>query len=239
MESYRNGEVSFQHVFFFQLEEYRGIDKTDPRSFAYQLYEAFFKHVDVVAKHVFFLNGVARDYEQECAYFEAAIQNLGGIQLFVADVNSDGSIGGNTPGSSLEGRTRQKTLTAFILNECTISRLDCESSVDYPCSVESNYVLTMGIGNMMESHEVLALFLGTERARALHHVVEEPVMNLFPASMLQYLQRVCIVCERFALSMLRFTNVEYFVGLLDNYNTVNNLESSIGFNSRNQFTLLL
>lgn len=132
MESYRSGEVSFQHVFFFQLEEYRGIDKTDPRSFAYQLYEAFFKHVDVVAKHVFFLNGVARDYEQECAYFEAAIQNLGGIQLFVADVNSDGSIGGNTPGSSLEGRTRQKTLTAFILNECTISRLDCESSVDYP-----------------------------------------------------------------------------------------------------------
>lgn len=97
MESYRSGEVSFQHVFFFQLEEYRGIDKTDPRSFAYQLYEAFFKHVDVVAKHVFFLNGVARDYEQECAYFEAAIQNLGGIQLFVADVNSDGSIGGNTP----------------------------------------------------------------------------------------------------------------------------------------------
>ena len=92
---------------------------------------------------------------------------------------------------------------------------------------------------MMESHEVLALFLGTERARALHHVVEEPVMNLFPASMLQYHQRVCIVCERFALSMLRVTNVEYFVGLLDNYNTVNNLESSIGFNSRNQFTLIL
>ena len=234
MEAHRSGLVSFKHVFFFQLEEYRGIDKTDPRSFAYQLYEAFFKHIDVVPKHVFFLNGVARDYEEECALFEAAIQRLGGIQLFVADVNSDGSIGGNTPGSSLEGHTRQKTLTAFILNECNLGRLDCESSVDYPCSVESNHVLTMGIGNVMESHEVLALFLGAERARALHHVVEETVMNLFPASMLQYHQRVCIVCERFALSMLRFTNVEYFVGLLDNYNTVNNLESSIGFSSRSR-----
>ena len=151
MESYRSGEVSFQHVFFFQLEEYRGIDKTDPRSFAYQLYEAFFKHVDVVAKHVFFLNGVARDYEQECAYFEAAIQNLGGIQLFVADVNSDGSIGGNTPGSSLEGRTRQKTLTAFILNECTISRLDCETSVHV---IFANYLKPENI-KMFESIGVM------------------------------------------------------------------------------------
>ena len=234
VNAYRNGLVSFRNVVFFQLEEFRGIDKNDPRSYAYKLYEVFFKYVDVVPQNVYFLNGVARDYVEECTFFEKAITEKGGIQLFIANVNSEASIGGNAPGSSLTSRTRQKTITVSNLHDRSYSRNgigDYEECLECENEIESNYVLTMGIGNVMDSYEVLALFLGRHCARALHRVVEEPVTNMFPASILQYHEHAVIVCDRFSTSTLKYTSVVYFVGLRDNYNAVYNLESDISFRS--------
>lgn len=231
IKAYQGGLVSFRNVAFFQLEEFQGIDKNDPRSYAYRLYEAFFKHVDVVPQNVYFLNGVARDYLNECALFENAIAEHGGIQLFIANVNSEASIGGNPPGSSLSSRTRQKKITVSNLHDRSYSRNGIGDYEACPqCGdIESYFVLTMGIGNIMDSHEVVALFLGRHCARALHRVVEEPVANMYPASILQYHEHVIIVCDRFSTSTLKYTSVEYFVGLRDNYNVVNHLESEISF----------
>ena len=222
---------------FFQLEEYRGIDKNDSRSFAYKLYEIFFKYVDAIPQNVFFLNGMAVNIEEECSLFEKAIKEKGGIHLFVADVNSEASIGGNAPGSSLHGRTRLKTLTSNVLNDRSYS-CNGQGDRDYdalqPCSqpLETKAVLTMGLGNVMDSVEVIALFLGAHCARALHHVVEEPVANLFPASILQFHSRVTIVCERFSISTLRYTNVEYFVGIHHNCNAMDRCTSCGDFRRR-------
>ena len=91
--------------------------------------------------------------------------------------------------------------------------------------MESNYVLTMGLGTIMEAQEVIALFVGSHAARALHHVLEESISNMFPASILQQHDRVCVICERRSISTLRYTTVEYFVGLRENYNIVHNLGS--------------
>lgn len=224
---------------FFQLEEYKNIDKNDRRSFAYKLYEIFFKHVDIIPQNVYFLNGVATNIEEECALFEKAIAEKGGIHLFVADVNSEASIGGNAPGSSLYGRTRLKTLTSCVLNDRSYSS-NGKGDYDYDMSMDTNQqplenkaVLTMGLGNVMESKEVIALFLGAHCARALHHVVEESISNIFPASILQYHNCVTIVCERFSISTLRYTNVEYFVGLHQNCNMHNRSTSCGDFRCRN------
>ena len=237
VKRYNEGAVSFRHCVFFQLEEYRGIDKNDRRSFAYQLYEIFFKYVDVVPQNVFFLNGTTTNIEEECSLFEKAMKEKGGIHLFVADVNSEASIGGNAPGSSLHGRTRLKTLTSQVLNDRSYS-CNGQGDRDYGTLLSSNQpletkaVLTMGLGNMMDSVEVIALFLGAQCARALHHVVEEPVANLFPASILQFHSRVTIVCERFSISTLRYTNVEYFVGIHHNCNAMDRCTSCGDFRRR-------
>ena len=232
IKAYQHGLVSVHNVAFFQLEEFQGIDKNDPRSYAYRLYEVFFKHVDVVPQNVYFLNGVARDSLNECALFEKSITENGGIQLFIANVNSEASIGGNPPGSSLSSRTRQKKITVSNLHDRSYSRNgigDYEECPDCGDNIESYFVLTMGIGNVIDSHEVVALFLGRHCARALHRVVEEPIANMYPASILQSHEHAVIVCDRFSTSTLKYTSVEYFVGLCDNYNVVNHLESEISF----------
>ena len=77
------------------MKEYCGIPRTDVRSVACQQYDAFFKFVDASPEHVFFLNGLTADYQEECALFEKAIQHYGGIRLVCTEVDSEGAIGGN------------------------------------------------------------------------------------------------------------------------------------------------
>ena len=49
---------------------------------------------------------------------------------------------------------------------------------------------------------------------------------MFPATILQSHEHVCIVAERRSISSLHYCNVEYFVGLCDNYNAVNNVDDT-------------
>ena len=58
-------------------------------------------------------------------------------------------------------------------------------------------------------------------------MLEESVSNMFPASILQYHERACVICEKRSISTLRYTTVEYFVGLRENYNVVHNLGNQL------------
>lgn len=229
VRAYQVGRVSYKYVVFFQLEEFRDIPRTDSRSFAWRLYDYFFKFVDANPHNVFFLNGTSSDFDHECELFEDAIKRYGGINLMCVQVSSEASIGGNAPGSCLTSRTRPKTTTSFVINDRSYTRNglgdvaeeDIIPEDEY--AIGSNYVLTMGLGTIMDAEEVIALFIGPPAARALHHVLEGSVSNMFPASILQYHARACIVCEHRSISTLKFTTVEYFMGIRENFNIVNSL----------------
>lgn len=229
VRAFEIGRISYKHVVFFQLEEFRDIPRTDRRSFAWRLYDYFFKFVDANPHNVFFLNGTASDFDHECELFEEAIKRYGGINLMCVQVSSEASIGGNPPGSCLTSRTRPKTTTSFVINDRSYTRNgfgDIAEEDIIPVdeyAIGSNYVLTMGLGTIMDAEEVIALFVGPPAARALHHVLEGSVSNMFPASILQYHTRACIVCEHRSISTLKFTTVEYFMGIRENFNIVNSL----------------
>ena len=64
-------------------------------------------------KNVHILNGEAEDLLKECADYEEAIKQAGGIELFLGGIGPDGHIAFNEPGSSLSSRTRIKTLVSL------------------------------------------------------------------------------------------------------------------------------
>lgn len=230
MKAYQNGRVSFRNVVFFQLEEFRGIPKDDERSFASRMYEYFFKYVDACSKNVYFLDGTSGGFRRGMQTFRKVHKGI----WWSSPCMRGGEFGGwyrrKHSCSCLTSRTRQKTRTSFILNDRFhthngVQDVDEEKEDEDEHVMESNYVLTMGLGTIMEAQEVIALFVGSHAARALHHVLEESISNMFPASILQQHDRVCVICERRSISTLRYTTVEYFVGLRENYNIVHNLGS--------------
>lgn len=74
------------------------------------MFKNFFSHVDIPHPQINILDGNASDLEAECVEYEAKIAALGGIDLFLGGIGTDGHIAFNEPGSSLASRTRVKTL---------------------------------------------------------------------------------------------------------------------------------
>ena len=75
------------------------------------MYTNFFNHIDIPKENLNILNGNAENLKQKCEAFEHKIKEVGGIELFLGGIGSDGHIAFNEPGSSLSSRTRLKTLS--------------------------------------------------------------------------------------------------------------------------------
>nr|CAG8560207.1 5904_t:CDS:2 [Entrophospora candida] len=111
---HKNGELSFQNVVTFNMDEYVGLPRDHSESYHSFMWHNLFKHVDINPKNVHILNGNAEDLEKECADFEVSIKAAGGIELFLGGIGPDGHIAFNEPGSSLNSRTRVKTLATVM-----------------------------------------------------------------------------------------------------------------------------
>ena len=115
------------------------------------------------------------DLDAECARYEEKIKSYGGIDLFMGGIGPDGHIAFNEPGSSLSSRTRQKTLTTdtIIAN----SRF-----FDNDVNKVPKTSLTVGVGTVLSAREVMIIVNGHNKARALYHAVEGPVMQMWTIS---------------------------------------------------------
>jgi len=200
---HQKGAVSFKNVVTFNMDEYVGISATDPQSYHRFMWDNFFAHIDIERENVHILDGMAEDLEEECARYEAAIEEHGGIDLFVGGVGADGHIAFNEPGSSLSSRTRTKTLTRDTkIANARFFRGD-------PEKVPSR-ALTVGVATITDAKEVLIMVSGREKARALRHAVEMGVNHMWTVSCLQLHPKAIIVCDEDATNELRVGTVRYF-----------------------------
>jgi glucosamine-6-phosphate deaminase len=146
---------------------------------------------------------MAKDLEKECELYEKAITAEGGIELFLGGMGTDGHIAFNEPGSSLTSRTRVKTLTEET--RAVNSRFFEGDMSKVPCTA-----LTVGVGTVMDSREIVIIVTGRNKARALRACVEEGVNHMWTLSCLQMHPKAIIVCDEEATDELRVATVKYF-----------------------------
>lgn len=200
---HQNGDVSFKHVITFNMDEYVGLPADHPQSYHYFMHENFFKHVDIPADHINILDGTATDLQHECLLYEEKISKLGGIQLFLGGVGSDGHIAFNEPASSLSSRTRIKTLTQETL-------IDNARFFDDDVEKVPKMAMTVGIGTLLDAKEVIILATGYNKALAVQAGVEGSVNHLWTVSALQLHPRSIMVCDDRASGELKVKTLRYF-----------------------------
>ncbi|PIZ13998.1 MAG: glucosamine-6-phosphate deaminase [Elusimicrobia bacterium CG_4_10_14_0_8_um_filter_37_32] len=200
---HKNGKVSFKNVITFNMDEYVKIPENHPESYHSFMWKHLFGKIDIPKENVNILNGNAKDLEEECRKYEEKIKNYGGIQLFLGGIGPDGHIAFNEPGSSLSSRTRVKTLThdTIIAN----SRFFNNDVNKVP-----KQALTVGVGTVMDSREVVLVVSGHNKAHALQKVIEEGINHMWTASMLQLHPRAIVVCDEEATAELEVATVNYF-----------------------------
>jgi len=197
------GEISFQNVITFNMDEYVGLPRDHPESYHTFMYKNFFSHVDIPPAQVNILNGNAPDLEAECRHYEEKIREAGGIELFLGGVGPDGHVAFNEPGSSLSSRTRVKTLAyeTILAN----ARFFGNDVTKVP-----RMALTVGVQTVMEAREVVIAVIGAHKAVALQKCIESGVSHMWTLSALQLHAHPMIVCDDDATLELQVKTVKYF-----------------------------
>ena len=198
------GEVTFKNVVTFNMDEYVGLPREHDQSYWYFMWSNFFDHIDIPKENVNILDGMAADLEAECAKYEEKIASYGGIDLFMGGIGVDGHLAFNEPFTSLSSRTGVRALTTDtrIVN----SRFFGNDPEKVPASA-----LSVGVGTVTDSKEVLVLINGHNKARALAATVEGGVSQMWTASALQLHNNAIIACDEAACGELKVDTYKYFL----------------------------
>ncbi|KAK1579798.1 glucosamine-6-phosphate isomerase [Colletotrichum navitas] len=203
VQKYKAGEISFENVITFNMDEYVGIPRDHPESYHSFMWKHLFSHVNIHPNNVNILNGNAQNLEAECVAYEAKIKAVGGIDLFLAGIGEDGHIAFNEPGSSLASRTRVKTLAYDTI-------LANSRFFDNDVEKVPKLALTVGVQTVLEAREVVAIILGAKKALALQRCIEQGVNHMWTLSSLQLHPHPMIVVDEDATLELQVKTVKYF-----------------------------
>ena len=192
--------LDWSRVRTFNLDEYLGLAPDHPQSYHHFMWENLFRHVNVRPENVHIPDGLAQDVPGFCADYEARIRAVGGIDLQLLGIGSDGHIGFNEPSSSLASRTRIKTLT---------QRTRADNARFFASAEEvPSHVITMGIGTIMEARTNLLLAFGDKKAQVVAEAAEGPITAMNPASVLQLHPDARVCLDEAAATQLK--RAEYY-----------------------------
>lgn len=194
IEMNRNGKVDFQNVCSFNLDEYIGLSSDHPQCYRTFMNEHLFDHININRDNTFVPNGCASDVASHCAQYESKIQSAGGIDLQLLGLGHNGHIAFNEPGSPLASRTRQVDLTAETIEK---NARFFDSSKQVP-----RHAITMGIATILESREIILLALGEGKSTAVARMLQGPITESDPASLLRKHDRVTVVLDEYAANDL-------------------------------------
>ncbi|HUF08546.1 MAG TPA: glucosamine-6-phosphate deaminase [Rhodothermales bacterium] len=204
----QNG-LDFSNVVTFNLDEYYPMQPTNLQSYHRFMRENFFDHVNIPEDQIHIPDGSVApgEVESHCQQYEAMIRSAGGIDLMLLGIGRSGHIGFNEPGSKMEDRTR-----LIVLDE--ITRKDAASDF-----FEERYVprqaITMGVGTIMESREIILMATGEHKALIIRRAVEEPPNDIVSATYLQRHPNAAFYLDKPAASDLTRERTPWLVRAVD------------------------
>lgn len=180
--------VDWSGVRTFNLDEFVGLGGDDAGSYRAFMQSALFDRVGLDPRHVHLLDGRASDLDVECARYERAIADAGGIDLQILGIGANGHIGFNEPAESLRAQTHVATLQRGT-REANAPRFG-----DDPDRVPAR-ALSMGMATILAAREIVLIATGEEKATAVAGLVNGAITTRLPASFLQLHPRVTVMVD--------------------------------------------
>lgn len=193
---HKNEGLSFAHAQAFMLDEYVGIADDHPQRYRNVIDTEIATRVDFAEGAVHGPDGAADDLAAASADYERKIAEVGGIDVQILGIGTDGHVAFNEPGSSLASRTRVKSLTQQ-------TRMDNARFFDGDVEQVPKLCLTQGMGTIMEAKHLVLVATGGNKAEAVHQMIEGPISAMWPATVLQMHQHVTVLLDEAAASRLQ------------------------------------
>lgn len=190
--SQQNADVS--NWIFVGLDEWLRMNGNDRGSCRFHLDKDLFQPLQVPESRICFFDGRAEDPAAECNRVEAFIQQNGGIEAAIIGLGMNGHVGMNEPGTS-------PALPAHVATLDAVTQQVGQKYFTQPQTLTGG--LTLGMANLMEARTVFLVVNGRHKAEVVQRMVEGPVTEGLPASLLRKHPRLHIYLDKEAASLLQ------------------------------------
>ena len=195
IKGYENGDLDFSLVKTANLDEYRGLEKSNDQSYDYFMKANLFNHININFDNLNIPNGENPDADAECKRYEAVVKELGGQDLQLLGMGHNGHIGFNEPCDHFVKDT----------NCVTLAQSTIEANARFFASKEEvpTQAYTMGIGTIMQAKKILVVVSGADKADIVEKAFFGDITPQVPASILQLHADVVVVGDEAAFSKIK------------------------------------
>ena len=185
------GEISFKDASSFNLDEYVGLDGTHDQSYRYFMDHNLFDHIDIDKSRTRVPSGI--DVSDPSAY-DKEIAAAGGVDLQLLGIGNNGHIGFNEPGTPFGSLTHVVELTESTR----------EANKRFFKSIDEvpTHAVTMGVKTVMQARSIILMAIGPAKAPIMKEILQGPVTEKVPASVLQLHPDVTVYMDFEAAKLL-------------------------------------
>ena len=190
---YNNGEISFENIRTFNLDEYCDLPRDDKNSYYTFMHENLFNSVNIKEENVHIPDGNAADPEAHAKSYDAMIDAAGGIDIQLLGIGTNGHIGFNEPSDAFSDGTFKVKLTDSTIKS---------NSIYFDDDSMPRYALTMGINSIMKAKKIVLIATGEAKADAIKATVDGEVTPMCPASVLKNHKDAILLIDKAAAKLL-------------------------------------
>ena len=203
---YARGEVSFQRVAVYSLDEFYPITAKEQQSRNYRIHEDFINNIDIKPENVHLIDSHISKEElgDYCATYDKLAS---GVDLMIIGMGEQGQIGFNDVGSNAKSHTR--------LVQLTHNSRKIMSGLFFGEENTPKMGVTMGLATVLSAKRIILMAWGEDKADVVKAVVEGEATRAVPASLLQEHHNIEVYMDDNAASRLTRIETPWLVGLCD------------------------
>lgn len=171
-------DIDWSKVVMFHLDEYIGLPESSNASFRKYLKERFLDKVPSL-KATYLVNG-ENDPVKECNRLNSIIE-LHPIDVALVGIGENGHLAFNDPPADFD--TKEPYIIVELEEQCRTQQFNegwFKSVADVPTKA-----ISMSVSQICKSRNIICSVPDSRKSKAVKDCLEEPVSNLFPASILQ------------------------------------------------------
>jgi glucosamine-6-phosphate deaminase len=196
VELYRQGDLDMSGFRTVNLDEYLGIEPDHPSSFRSYMKRHLFDHVNLDQAKTHLPDSNPADVLKECADYHRIFERYGYPDLMILGLGLNGHIGFNEPGTSFDSLSHVAALSLK-------TRMANASAFGGDYNQVPSSAITMGIGEIKKSKQILLLVDGENKASILYKALYEEITTQVPASALQTHPNLVVIADQAAAKLFK------------------------------------
>ena len=190
-QNFINSDLNCSNLISINLDEYVGLTPDNPQSYHYFMRKHLFDKKPFKKSYV--PDGMTKDVAATCKEYDQIIKD-NPIDVQLLGIGRNGHIAFNEPSTPFDIGTHEVKLTENTI-KANSRFFDNEDEV--PKSA-----ICMGTANIMDAKKVVLMAFGEKKAQAIKEMIEGPVTEQVPASILQKHPDVTVIVDKAAAQEL-------------------------------------